>query len=155
MSWNDSEGVSTAGKLFTIDFRANADVQLSNALSVNSRITVAEAYVGTELAKNDVTLTFTDGETTIEAAAFELYQNEPNPFNTQTNVSFVLPESGKATFTVFDVTGKVVRSLNAEFTKGLNTVTLNKADLGAAAGVLYYQLESGEFTATKKMIVIE
>jgi len=37
---------------------------------------------------------------------------------------------------------------------GYNQVVINKGDINTS-GVLYYQLESGDFTATKKMIVIE
>jgi hypothetical protein len=40
------------------------------------------------------------------------------------------------------------------YDRGANVVTIDKAEVGTS-GVLYYQLESGDFTATKKMIVIE
>jgi hypothetical protein len=55
---------------------------------------------------------------------------------------------------VFDVTGKVVKQLTSEYAKGINTIVLAKNEL-SASGVLYYTLESGDFTATKKMIIIE
>jgi len=155
MSWNNTDGVTSSDVLFTLNFNASKDLQLSNTISINSRITSAEAYVGSELANNDIALTFTNGENTIAAAEYSLYQNEPNPFGTFTDVSFVLPTSGNATITVLDVTGKVVRTVQDQFSKGLNTVRFTKSELGAASGILYYQLESGEFTATKKMIVIE
>jgi len=56
--------------------------------------------------------------------------------------------------TVFDVSGKVVKQINGDYAKGLNTVVVSKGDL-PAAGVLYYQLEAGTFKATKKMVIIE
>jgi len=155
MSWNNTNGVTTSGTLFTLNFTANDNLQLSDVIAINSRITNAEAYVGTELANNDIALTFTNGENTIVAAEYDLYQNEPNPFRAYTDVSFVLPNSGQATISVIDVTGKLVRQVKDQFNKGLNTVRFTKSDLGAASGILYYKLESGEFTATKKMIVIE
>jgi|GEM_PF-2241136 len=155
MSWNDSDGVSTSDVLFTLNFRSSVDLALNKAISINSRITSAEAYLGGGLAHNDVELVFTDGKSTIEASSYVLHQNEPNPFSANTNISFELPSSGQATISVFDVTGKVVRTHVGQFAKGLNTVNFTRNELGAVSGVLYYQLSSGEFTATKKMIIIE
>jgi hypothetical protein len=83
-----------------------------------------------------------------------LFQNEPNPFKGQTVVSFNLVEATQATLTVFDVTGKVITNQNIAGVRGYNSVTLSANQLGTS-GVLYYTLESGEFTATKKMIIIE
>ena len=71
-----------------------------------------------------------------------------------TNIGFQLAEAGQASLTIFDVTGKTVAIERGHFARGYNEVTVSKSDLGAS-GVLYYQLESGEFTATRKMIVIE
>ena len=56
--------------------------------------------------------------------------------------------------TVFDVTGKTVRVETGNYDRGYNEITLRKSQLGTS-GVLYYQLESGDFTATRKMIVID
>jgi hypothetical protein len=55
---------------------------------------------------------------------------------------------------VYDATGRVVTVRKADAIKGMNSEVFTKEQLGVA-GVLYYKLESGEFTATKKMIVIE
>jgi len=56
--------------------------------------------------------------------------------------------------TVFDVTGKVIVQRDIDGVKGYNTVNFTANQLGTS-GVLYYTLESGDFTATKKMIIIE
>jgi hypothetical protein len=154
MSWNEAEGVSSANVLFTMTFKAETTVTLSEALSLNSSVTAAEAYVGAGYDQQNVNLTFRNGGATLEAAVFELYQNEPNPFNNETLISFTLPKASAATITVMDVTGKTVKVIRGEYAKGYNEVKLTSNDLGAA-GLLYYQLESGEFTATKKMILID
>ncbi len=65
-----------------------------------------------------------------------------------------IAEEDKATMKVFDVAGKVIVVKNIEGVRGYNTVNFTAKELGAS-GVLYYRLESGDFTATKKMIVIE
>ena len=118
-------------------------------MTINSNITKAEAYVGSDLSIVDIDVDNTSG-----SADFALYQNEPNPFTATTVIGFVMPEAADATLTVYDVTGKVITVLNGNYAKGYNEIELSKSDLGAA-GVLYYQLDSGDFTATKKMIIIE
>ncbi len=148
-AWNSTAGVSASDVLFTMNFRATADVTLSEAISVSSRVTTAAAYTA-NADQLDVNVSF-NGVATTE---FALFQNEPNPFENVTRIAFELPQAASATLTVFDVTGKVVSIVRGDFAQGVNTITLDKSDLNAS-GVMYYQLESGEFTATKKMIVIE
>ena len=101
----------------------------------------------------DVALTFNNGTTT-PSNVFELYQNEPNPFQGITTIGFNLPESGKATLKVYDAAGRVLRSIEREFAKGYNTVQMTKEDLNAS-GVLYYELSTATESATKKMIIVE
>ena len=50
--------------------------------------------------------------------------------------------------------GRVITRRNIDGTKGYNTVNFDSNKLGTS-GVLYYTLESGEYSATKKMIIIE
>jgi len=69
-------------------------------------------------------------------------------------IGFEMPQASDATLSVLDVTGKVITTINGNYAKGYNEIELSKSDLGAA-GVYYYQLDSGDFTATKKMIIIE
>ena len=83
-----------------------------------------------------------------------MLQNQPNPFDAQTTIGFELPEASTAVLTVYDVTGKVIKQINGDFAKGYNEVQLNKAEL-SATGVLYYRLDATEYTATRKMIVID
>jgi hypothetical protein len=52
------------------------------------------------------------------------------------------------------MTGKIVVVRNIAATKGLNSEVFTKEQLGVS-GVMYYTLESGDFTATKKMIIVE
>jgi hypothetical protein len=146
-SWNADAAYNFAGaEVFTVSFTALEDVNLSEAVSINSRFTAAEAYAAGEL--QDVALTFS-GSTT---ANYALYQNTPNPFKGETVIAFELAEAGNAVLTIMDVNGKVVRTINGDFAKGFNNVTVKDIN---TTGVLYYTLESGDFTATKKMIIIE
>lgn len=151
-SWHRIGGVSATSKevLFTFQFKAIAAGNLSEMISLNSKETEAEAYNTSDDIK-DVKLTFRGTEAGI---TFALYQNEPNPFKGVTVVGFDVPESGKVTLTVFDVTGKVLAVKNQDAIAGYNTISLSRKDI-PAVGVMYYRLDAGEYTATKKMILIE
>jgi hypothetical protein len=67
-------------------------------------------------------------------------------------IGFELAQAGQATITIMDVNGKVVRTIVQDGVQGFNNVEVKNIN---ATGVLYYTLESGDFTATKKMIIIE
>jgi len=69
-------------------------------------------------------------------------------------IRFELAEAGAVTFTVSDVTGKLLKTVNTAGIKGMNILPLDAADLGVT-GVMYYTIKSGEFTATKKMIIVQ
>jgi hypothetical protein len=135
--------------LFSLVFHAKASGRLSEMLSINSRFTTAEAYnEAGELL--DVQLSF-NGQ---KADGFELYQNMPNPFKSQTIIGFNLPEVGLAKLTISDISGKVVNEVEREFVKGYNEIQVNSNEL-PAFGVLYYTLKTATETATKKMIIVE
>ncbi len=85
---------------------------------------------------------------------YALDQNIPNPFRAETNIGFVLPNAMEATITVYDVTGRIMRTVEGDFVKGYNQVQFRQNDLGVS-GILYYRLNAGEFTATRKMILID
>lgn len=154
VSYSNSEA-RTAGNneaVFSATFVATENGTLGNMIDVTSKVTPAEAYVGNSLEVQDVIIT-TRGNIA-EVDATELFQNEPNPFRGPTVVGFNLAEAAAATMTVYDVNGKVIVKRNIDGVKGYNTVNFNSNELGVS-GVLYYTLESGDFTATKKMIIIE
>ena len=140
-SWNGSGIEGQAA--FTMTFTANADVMLSDALTINSRYTAAEAYnANGELL--DVALNFNNNSST-----FELYQNTPNPFNGETVIGFNLTEAGAATLTVADVSGRVLTVIAGEYAEGYNQVRVSNLP---ATGVMYYTLATATETATKKMV---
>ncbi len=85
---------------------------------------------------------------------YVLHQNIPNPFTDETAIGFVLPQAESATISVYDVTGRLIRSIEGDFVKGFNQVQFRKADLGVS-GILYYRLNAGAFSSTRKMVVME
>jgi hypothetical protein len=151
-SWHKVGGVNTTASdvLFTLSFQATAGGQLREMIKLNSTVTEAEAY-NTAADIKDLKLTFR-GSTS--EAEFALYQNEPNPFKGNTLIGFDLPEASHVTLTVFDVTGKVLVVKEQDAVKGYNTIMVGGKEL-PSVGVMYYRLDANEYTATKKMIIIE
>jgi Secretion system C-terminal sorting domain len=152
-SWNDSKGISASGSevLFSIKVKAIKTILLSESLVINSRYTRAEAYTSND-GSGSLDVTLLVGHNT--EAGYALYQNIPNPFRSSTVISYDLPQADKVTLKITDVTGRVVRVYNQEGLKGYNQLKLNRKDL-PDAGVLYYTIETKNFSATKKMVAIE
>ena len=148
MSWNNMDGVSTSEELFTLKFLADANVNVAEAVSLNSRITKAEAYLGEQLEIVDLEMR------TGDKGAFKLYQNVPNPFSESTIIGFELPTEGNASLTIYDVTGKVINVSNGYYNAGYNEIEITTEAINQT-GILYYELTSGNQVMTKKMISIK
>jgi hypothetical protein len=85
---------------------------------------------------------------------YTLSQNYPNPFNPVTNIKFGIPQSGNVKLVVFDILGREVATLVNEFkTSGNYIVDFNASYL--ASGAYFYRLEAGNFTETKKMLLVK
>ena len=85
---------------------------------------------------------------------YSLSQNFPNPFNPTTQINYTLEKSGLVTIKVYDILGKLVATLvNEQQNSGLHTINFNAAKF--TSGVYIYQINSGSFTSTKKMILVK
>ena len=153
VSWHQAQGVDITPDevLFTMKFMALSSLQLSEVISINSRMTEAEAYTMDNEVMN-VELNFSGS--TSQAVNFRLYQNHPNPFNENTIIGFDLPEDSEVIITIYDVTGKVVALYQVDGRRGYNSLEVMSKDL-TSTGVLYYQLDTQGYTATKKMVVLQ
>jgi hypothetical protein len=91
---------------------------------------------------------------------FALYQSNPNPFKTTTTIRYDVPASGgKLTLAVFDISGKLVRTLvDRVDSPGENTVEWDgrsPAGEQVSTGVYFYRLTAGDKTLTKKMVLLK
>ncbi|MCK5701803.1 MAG: DUF1028 domain-containing protein, partial [Cyclobacteriaceae bacterium] len=85
---------------------------------------------------------------------FYLFQNYPQPFNPATTIKYQIPELSFVTIKVFDLLGNEIATLVEEKRqKGIYEVNFN-AD-GLASGVYIYKLTAGNFTASKKLILLK
>lgn len=90
----------------------------------------------------------------ISLSEFELMQNYPNPFNPSTRIKFSLPVSQKVSLEVFDMLGNNVATLVDEYKLAGNYEVEFSAKNGLASGVYYYRLVVGNYSQTKKMILM-
>jgi hypothetical protein len=83
-------------------------------------------------------------------AGYSLSENRPNPFDNSTTINFKLGRDGHALLTVFDATGKVVRTLvDEDMSAGEHSVKFDAGDL--PNGLYLYRLASGGYTETRTM----
>jgi hypothetical protein len=85
---------------------------------------------------------------------FNLKQNYPNPFNPSTKIDFDIPSDANASLKIYNSGGKEIQSLvNGFLNSGYYSIQFDASSL--PSGVYYYRLESGNFTSTKKLVLLK
>jgi hypothetical protein len=86
--------------------------------------------------------------------SFELSQNFPNPFNPSTKIRYEITERSFVTIKVYDVLGNKIETLvNEEKLSGSYEVEF--IGKGLVSGIYYYRITAGNFSQTKKMILLK
>ena len=94
----------------------------------------------------------------------ELLANYPNPFNPETWIPYRLASDAFVMLTIYDQSGRVVRALDVGHRIAAVYESRSKAiywdgrnDLGenVASGVYFYHLKAGEYSATKRMVILK
>jgi hypothetical protein len=102
----------------------------------------------------DASLAIRFGGTWSLPKAFALTQNYPNPFNPSTTIKYDLPIESRVSLKVFDILGREVATLvNEDQKAGYKSTVWNGA--GLASGIYYYRLQAGDFTATRKLLLLK
>ena len=90
---------------------------------------------------------------------FTLHQNYPNPFTPVTTLRYDLPENGNVNITIYDMLGRQVKTLiNQNQDAGYRSVVWNATNNygePVSAGIYLYQIQSGEYMQTKKMVLLK
>ena len=85
---------------------------------------------------------------------FQLEQNFPNPFNPSTKIRFTIPERNHVTLKVYDVLGREIATLLNEIKDaGIHSIDFAGNDL--PSGTYIYTLTSGNYSASKKMMLVK
>jgi hypothetical protein len=90
---------------------------------------------------------------------FELSQNYPNPFNPETYIQLALPKDEQVRISIYDLPGHLVRTIvNERKSAGTYQVVWDSRDengIKVSSGVYFYRIEAGEFSMTKKMVLMK
>ena len=100
----------------------------------------------------------TDIDLDIETALlndFRLYQNYPNPFNPSTKIIWQSPVGSHQTLKVFDVLGREIETIVEGYYEAGFHSTLFTVNSSLPSGVYFYQLKSGDYVQTRKMIFLK
>jgi len=92
-------------------------------------------------------------------ADFELFQNYPNPFNPTTSIQYAIGSRQFVTLKVYDILGnEIVTLVNEEKQPGTYEVEFNSHSgegRNLTSGIYFYQLKTGNYIATKKMVLMK
>ncbi len=95
-----------------------------------------------------------EGVNVYKPTDFALYQNYPNPFNPQTTIKYAVKTASQVRLAVYNVLGQEVTVLVDETKQiGIHSVVFDASKL--SSGIYYYQLNTGQGSFTKKMMVIK
>ena len=172
----DGEGsYDINGDLLTYNWTAPAGIVLSNNAIANPVFTAPQVTEetqftftllvsdGTFLSDPDdviVTVVMTDNdENEISDANVVLLGNYPNPFNPETEIVFNLKASADVELNIYNLKGQMIRTLiNENMSAGEQRVNWNGIDSSnnaVGSGIYYYQVKSGKFTYTGKMVLLK
>ena len=96
--------------------------------------------------------------------ATALLQNYPNPFNPETWIPYLLADDAFVTLTIHDESGRLVRSFDVGYqragvyqrrSRAVYWDGRNESGEQVGSGVYFYQLDAGDYSATRKMVILK
>ena len=84
----------------------------------------------------------------------KLYQNYPNPFNPTTKIRYSIPYGGSTTIKIFDMLGREVKTLLNEY-KDSGDYEIELLADKLSNGIYYYRIVNGNYSETKKMVLLK
>jgi Secretion system C-terminal sorting domain len=87
-------------------------------------------------------------------ATYALSQNYPNPFNPSTVINFSVPESGLVTMKIYNLLGQEVAELVNDI-KSAGSYEVSFDASGLTSGMYVYKIQAGQFSATRKMMLLK
>lgn len=86
--------------------------------------------------------------------SFELLQNYPNPFNPRTTIGYIVTEESVVRISIYNLLGQKIGDIvNKNHRPGKYEIVFSADNI--PSGVYFYRLEAGDFTETKKFILLE
>jgi len=153
--FDDCLGQPCQGKYYVGTTNTNSDGhwELSNSF-VPGRY-MANAIPESEITSNISACVDLEEEivstTNLQGNDFQLFQNEPNPFDNQSTISIYAPKQTSGVIRLLDQMGRTIYLNEQIFNKGLNTISINQKVL-PSKGLYFYCFKTDEFYDVKKMV---
>jgi len=143
-----------------VDMQYSSDGKVTNVLVRMPIDRSSEGFTGDFIRLDgkviSVELATADGSpvnSNLVPSEFALNQNYPNPFNPETKISFSLAKTSDYRLAVYNVAGQLVKVFNGHADAGVVEITWDASQ--NASGVYFYKLTAGNFTDTKKMVLLK
>jgi len=150
-NWIMATQVQARGESSTETHYSFTDNNVAVGTTYNYRLTIVDIDGGSTVHSQIASATPRDASVVSE---FSLAQNYPNPFNPETNISYTLANAANVSLKIFTVTGEEVATLvDRSQEAGSFSVSFNAASL--PSGVYFYRLDAGNFTSTRKMLLLK
>jgi len=146
----------SVGELMFVNFHLKDSVSLINEIPLT--------FTKAEVNEGNFAVRLKSGLISILPEKYRLLQNYPNPFNPDTWIPYQLPEDSDVLIKIYNVRGELVRTLALGVQPAGNYVQPKKAaywdgmnDAGerVASAVYFYALQAGDFTTTRKMVILK
>jgi len=108
--------------------------------------------------KEQNTVTGIEDNSSVLPKNFSLRQNYPNPFNPSTQIQFSIKKHSFVSLKIYDILGNEIKTLvSKELDAGVYNYKFNisNSNKGITSGVYFYRLRAGNFSDTKKMILLK
>jgi hypothetical protein len=142
----------SAWNIETSDYDGDGDIDIAASLQYSDSVAIVTNRVYDDV-KND------PGDDLSSPGHFAVKQNYPNPFNATTNIEFSLQKSVFVELSIYDILGRKVRTLVSEHLSSGNKSVVwdgkNERGEDVASGIYFYRIEAGEFTDSKKMVLVK
>ncbi len=149
-SLNVSQAITYCNSLITDGNPDNDEAAKDIAEMINEGQIVPAGMIDPSTAN----IAYKQNDTEQLPTEFSLSQNYPNPFNPSTEISFALPSASDVKLEVFNIMGqRVATLLDQHLEAGNHNVIWDGSQV--ASGIYFYRLDAGEFTKTRKMVLLK
>ena len=155
-SWikENQEEISSKTPLFYLNLKTKNNLFLEDNLWLNSKFTTTEAYnINNKIYSIDLLFEENDEDIISHSDKVLLFQNQPNPFSTSTQIKFYLPEFTEIELQILDISGKTIHTYHAQYPSGIHQIDIDQS-IFPSPGVYFYKLITPSFSASRKMILI-
>lgn len=152
ISWNGSfDSEQHGNELFSIQIKLLRDAWVSDLIEIDDRVLRSEAYFD----DNSIAPVGIEFRTSIEdVREVSLYQNTPNPWIDQTEITFYTPTADNYTINVYDVNGRLLYKTEGVSVVGMNN-TLLENTIFENGGLMYYELIVSDVRLVNKMLLVK